>query len=157
MTISPAGIQFLKNEEGLRLKAYLDGANVATIGFGSTRYEDGSKVKMGDRITIKRAMQLLSRDAARRSEVLNRLLGPVKLNQNQFDALVSLMYNIGIEALRKSTVLSIIKANPFSSEIPKWWAVWNKIRSPKTGKLEVSKGLQNRRAREISLFLTKPV
>lgn len=107
LTISDAGIQLIKRFEGLELRAYPDpgtGGKPWTIGIGTTVYPNGQVVKAGDVITEAQAEEYLRHDLARFEAAVNKLTGGVA-TQGQFDALVSLVYNIGETALKHSTLL----------------------------------------------------
>src|SRR5690554_6416363 len=99
MEVSKRGLALIQQFEGLRLKAYRDSAGVPTIGYGSTR-----GVRMGDEITEAQAIELLAADVDRHADGVRRAVN-VRLNQNQFDSLVSLVFNIGIGAFQRSTLL----------------------------------------------------
>ena len=116
-------IDLIKHFEGCRLVAYKCQAGIYTIGFGSTFYENGSKVKQGDRITQERAESLLMITANKfASEVRKVVKSPV--NEKQFAALVSFAFNLGIGALSKSTLLKLVNANSndprIAAEFMKW-------------------------------------
>lgn len=122
MNISANGLSFLKKREGLQLKAYnKDG--VWTIGFGNTYYENSQPVKKGDTITVERANSLFNTITKEYAKRVSALL-TVKVNQNQFDALVSLAYNIGIPRFVGSTLLKRVNNNPqdtaIRTEFKKW-------------------------------------
>lgn len=108
--LSQNGHQFLHQEEGLKLKAYKDVKGVWTIGYGNTYYENGNKVKENDVITIDRAKELFKIIVSKFEENINKVV-KVDINQNQFDALVSFSYNIGISAFNNSTALKRINNN----------------------------------------------
>lgn len=110
MNISARGLDAIRHDEALRLTAYLCPAKVMTIGYGTTRIE-GKPVPAGLTITKEKAEQLLAHDSAQFVAAVNRLV-TVRLNQNQFDALVSFAYNAGVGALQQSTLLSIINQSP---------------------------------------------
>jgi len=76
----------IKSFEGLKLESYLDGGGVATVGFGSTMYTDGSKVKLGQKIELKTAQELLEWEVDNKAKVINSVINGTMLNQNQFDA-----------------------------------------------------------------------
>ena len=61
-TISPKGIELIQSFEGFSSKAYDDGVGVWTIGWGTTKYENGVRVKRGDSITVQRALELFMHD-----------------------------------------------------------------------------------------------
>jgi lysozyme len=100
MTVSQQGIDLIKQFEGLRLKAYQDSVGVWTIGYGTTMYPDGTRVKKGDVITIQQADEYLTKDVQRRAAAV----GTIHVNQNQFDAIISFCYNLGLGAWAKSTL-----------------------------------------------------
>jgi len=83
-------INLIKRFEGLRLNAYLDSVGVPTIGWGTTMYPDGSKVKIGDTIISAQAEEYLMEDVKRRSAAM----GNLPVNQNQFDAIICFAYNV---------------------------------------------------------------
>ena len=147
MKISNNGIELIKQFEGLSLKPYLDKVNIPTIGFGSTYYEDGTKVKLKDKpITEERAIELLEFIANKTfSENINKVV-KVPLNQNQFDALVSFAYNIGNKNFNWSTLLKKLNQSDYegaSLEFGRWNQASGKILS----------GLVLRRQKERELFL----
>ena len=140
MRISEAGKQFIKDAEKLSFTAYLDSKGIPTIGWGHTK-----DVRMGDVINEDRAEEYLSMDLYDTELAVNRLT--FAITQNQYDALVSLTFNVGIGAFSKSTLLK--KLNKFdimgaANEFINW---------RDDGRPE-EKGLLNRRVRERDLFLT---
>lgn len=153
MKTSVNGLDFLAKQEGLKLKAYQDQAGIWTIGIGSTRYENGEPIKPGDEITRERAIELFKNTLARFEVTVS--MATKGLNQNQFDATVSLTYNIGEAAFRISTVRGKILSNPNDKDgITAAWMRWNKIRDPKTKQLVFNKGLNERRKRELALYFS---
>lgn len=103
------GKSFLQKEEGCRLKAYQDRAGVWTIAYGNTYYLDGTSVKEGDKITQLQADQLFDKLVP---EYYTHIL-PLNLeNQGQFNALVSLVWNIGEHAFLESSLRALIVKNP---------------------------------------------
>ena len=146
MKISNNGINLIKHFEGLSLKPYLDVVNIPTIGWGNTFYEDGTKVTLKDKpITEERALKLLEVIANR--DFADKIFPAinVKVTQSQFDAMVSLAYNIGAGAFLKSTLLKKVNAGDFAGAGEEFLR-WNKA----NGK-EVL-GLTRRREREKDLF-----
>lgn len=97
--IGPKGLALIKASEGLRLKAYRCPADVPTIGYGST----GPHVRMGMTITEAEADALLRKDLERFERGVAEMSGD--MTPGQFSALVSFAFNVGLEALRKSTLL----------------------------------------------------
>ena len=94
--------------EGCRLKAYRCPAGVLTIGYGHT----GHDVKPGMEITAPQAVALFNADVDKFARSVEASLAGVTLKQKQFDAVVSLAYNIGLGGLKKSTLYRKVKANP---------------------------------------------
>jgi lysozyme len=147
MRLNKAGIDLMHDFEGCRLEAYLCPASVPTIGYGSTYYEDGRPVKLGDAITQERADQLfqaIAEDFAKRV----RSLLKVGLNENQFSALVSFTYNVGVANLKKSTLLKKVNINPSDPTITDEFLKWNKAGG------KVLAGLRRRREEEAKLYFT---
>lgn len=139
--------KLLEQLEGLKLKAYLDSAGIATIGIGTIRYPDGTQVRMGETCTKEQAYEWAKYDAEKKAVKLNQLIS--NITQNQFDALLLLMYNIGVGALADSTVLKRIKKG---GDVREAWMMWNKARV--NGKLQEVKGLTNRRIKELDLYFS---
>lgn len=133
--------------EGLRLKAYKDGAGIWTIGYGSTRNPfTGEKVKEGDQITKDTALEWLNKDIENRVLVIKKLI-KVPVNSNELAAVTSLAYNIGLGAFQTSTLLRLLNTGSPRAAVADQFLKWNKING------QVSKGLSNRRALERELFL----
>jgi len=126
MKLSSNGYKELHQREGFRLKPYLDTKGVPTIAMGNTYYLDGRKVTMWDRkLTIEEAGNLASATADKFAFQVDSLLKS-KVNQNQFNALVSLAYNIGITGFRNSTVLRKVNINPNDLKIKDAFLMWTK-------------------------------
>jgi lysozyme len=138
--------------EGLRNKAYQDSVGIWTIGVGTIRYPNGEKVKKGDVCTDSQAYEYLKHDVEKMVGTINGLLIGVTLNQNQFDAIVSLTYNIGTGGFASSNVLKLIRKNPSDANIKEEWLGWCK--GTKDGKKVVIQGLLNRRKKEYQLYGT---
>lgn len=142
MRMSSKGLSFLKDLEGLKLSPYLDTRGIPTIGVGSTYYEDNTPVKITDHpITKERALQLLSFHIKKFEDGINSLV-KVKLNQNQFDALTSFAYNVGLGAFSKSTLLKLLNSGKYT-EAANEFLSWTK-----------QKELTGRRMKEKELFLS---
>lgn len=140
MKTSQNGINLIKKEEGFVPTAYLCPAGVWTIGYGHT-----NGVKKGDKISEKQGEIYLRSDLSIAENTVNA--ENLNINQNQFDALVSFVFNCGTEAFRKSTLLKIIKINPFnkaavSFEFMRWTH----------GGGKVLPGLVKRRKNELILY-----
>lgn len=147
-------VEFISSFEGFEAKPYIDIAGHATIGFGATYYQDRRKVKMSDPpITLQCALDLKEFHIEEKEKVVRSLVKS-NINQNQFDALVSWVYNLGKENLRTSTLLKKINANPNDPSIKTSWVQWNKARDPKTKQLKVSNGLTRRRNEEIAIYFS---
>lgn len=146
--ISDAGIDELVKSEGLELNAYLDTAGIPTIGIGTTRYFGGTRVKMGDKIDINKAYAYFRFDVKWAEKAVDDLTVDT-LNQNQFDALVSFVYNLGVTAYRNSTLRKRINKNvndpTIRQEMNKWVNSGGKI----------TPGLVKRRKREADLYFSK--
>ena len=146
MHVSPSGVDLICNFEGLRLKAYDDGVGVWTIGFGTTKYPNGIRVKKGDACTLDQAKAYMQNDLKSFEQTVNNTV-KVPLNQNQFDALVSLAYNIGTNAFSKSTLVKKLNANDIRGAADQF-DVWVNAGGKRM------QGLVNRRAKEKALFLS---
>lgn len=133
-------------ENGPDLVAYLCPAGVPTIGWGET---DG--VHLGDRCTREQADQWLLDDLQARTVQILALL-KVPTSPNELGAFLVFAYNVGVGGFAKSTVLKQHNAgNKLAAA--RAFDLWNQVRNPKTGKLEVSNGLTARRKREAALYL----
>lgn len=144
--IGPAGLDLIKTFEGFYSKPYLCPANVPTIGYGATYYEDGSKVKLTDPpIDKQRATQLLMNVLVSYEKAVDSFCRD-DINQHQFDALMCFAYNVGINALKNSTLLRCINNNPVDAEIRTQFMRWNKAGG------KVLKGLTRRREAEADLY-----
>jgi lysozyme len=149
MTASDKSLNIIKQFEGLSLKAYLCPAGIATIGYGSCRWPDGIKVQMGQVITMEQADLLLKFEVIRISERIPAL----PINQNQFDALVSFTYNVGIGNLLSSTLLKILKKDSNDPAIRNEFMKWVKITV--NGQKKTLNGLVKRRTAEADLYYSK--
>lgn len=141
----------IKKSEGLELKAYKRKGDVWTIGYGSTYYEDNSRVKQGDVITVERAESLLKLKIEKEYLPQLKKLVKVPLNDNQLSAMLSLIYNIGAGNLNRSKLLILVNNNPNDLAIKPQWLVTN-IRLGS----QFEKGLRSRRKREVELYF-KPI
>lgn len=153
MQLSEKGMNIIKNFEGLRLNAYRDVAGVWTIGYGSTRFHDGKKVKPGDRLASETQADALFRNTLGQYEDAVNQNVKVPVTQNQFDSLVSFAYNEGTGAFRGSTLLVKLNEANYSAAAIHFLA-WDKITDPATGNKIVCDTLVKRRKEESQLFLT---
>ncbi|MCH7293886.1 lysozyme [Acinetobacter higginsii] len=147
MSISAHGINLITSFEDLKLHAYDDGVGMWSIGFGTTVYPTGVRVKQGDYCTLEQAKSFFQHDLKYFQKAINEAV-TVPLSQNQFDALVSLAYNIGSNAFKNSTLLKYLNALAYQDAADQF-LVWNK------GGGKVLKGLVRRREAERKLFLKR--
>jgi len=143
---SENGINLIKRFESFRPKPYLCPACVPTVGYGTTKYPDGRKVSLEDLpITEEKACEYLTHELLWCEGVIDFHVKPA-VNQNQFDALVSFVYNLGSGNFCGSTLLKNLNAYDFTgaaAEFDKWvWAKGKKLA-----------GLEKRRRAEKELFL----
>lgn len=146
MKTSTVGRSLITEFEGLRLTAYRCSANVLTIGVGHTSAAGAPKVVAGMTITRAEADAILSRDLAKFERAVAAAV-KVPVSQNQFDALVSLAFNIGERAFGRSTLVKRLNAGRFD-EAADQFAAWNKVNRKAVA------GLTRRRAAEAKLFRT---
>lgn len=151
MQLSEHGYKVIKNFEGLRLMAYRDVAGVWTIGYGSTLYHDGKKVKPGDKLASESQADALFKNTLGQYENAVNEFVKVSVSQNQFDALVSFAYNEGTGALKNSTLLAKLNEGDYEAAAAHFLA-WNKITDHQTGQKEVCDTLVQRRKEESLLF-----
>ena len=144
MKVSNKGLELIKEFEGFSSVAYLCSAKKVTIGYGNTFWEDETPIKIGEQISKDRAETLLKNIV---DEFAKSVEGNLKISvtQNQFDAMVSLAYNIGIGAFSNSTLLRQLNCGNFVGASHEFLR-WNKS----NGKPLL--GLTRRREREKILF-----
>lgn len=147
MNISQNGINLIKGFEGLRLQPYLDSVGVPTIGYGSTYCICGSKITMQSKpITEAVAEFMLRTNVQIYVDAVNKAITKIP-TQNQFDAMVSLCYNIGVGNFSKSTLVKKFNQGDIqgtADQFPRWNLAGGKV----------LQGLVNRRAKERVLFLS---
>lgn len=148
MNVSEKCLALIREFEGFRSKPYLCPAGVPTIGYGSTRYEDGTPVTLKDEpIDQARANAIMRTTLAREYEPAVQRYVKVPLTQGQYDALVDFAYNAGAKNLLQSTLLKKLNAKNYAGaakEFEKW--VY--------GGGKVLPGLVRRRKAEQALFLS---
>ncbi|MEN6082592.1 lysozyme [Chromobacterium piscinae] len=145
MKTNTAGINLIKQFEGVRLQAYQDAVGVWTIGYGHT----GPEVKAGIRISQQQAEQLLATDLEKFETGVGKVV-TVPLNANQFSALVSFSYNLGLGNLQSSTLLRLLNKGDYTGAAGQF-PLWNKAGG------NVLPGLSRRRLAEQTLFQTPVV
>lgn len=142
MQINQTGLDLIKRFEGFRSIVYYDLANKATIGYGHL-------IKKGEKftsITKHEAECLLKSDVEIAEAAVNRLV-KTNLNDNQFSALVSFVFNLGADAFSSSTLLKKLNQNQHS-DVPEQILRWHRVGS------RPYKGLIKRRAAEAELFIS---
>ena len=142
MKTSQKGLDLIKKFEGFSDKEYICPAGKPTIGYGHVILPSEH---FPSSITKEEAETLLKNDLVSREKSLNILI-KVVITQNQFDALISLIYNIGVNNFKQSTLLKFINDKLFD-KIPDQFRRWKYINKV------ISKGLLNRREEEIKLWL----
>ena len=158
MSLSPNGVKMIAQFEKFVSKPYLDMVGVWTIGYGNTYYPNRTRVKNTDKPltepqAAKLKMDIINLDFAPAVNImLAKEINKGKISQNQFDALVSLAYNIGTNGLQGSSVIRHIKVGAMNKAADSF-LLWNKGKV--NGTRRVIKGLTNRREAERALFLTK--
>lgn len=156
MQVGQSGKNLFMEWEGLELNEYLDSGGLPTIGIGHlmTRSErmsgkiniKGHPVVYRNGLSVQQCWDLLDQDLDVAEATVNSLVG-APLNQNQFDALVSFVFNVGGGAFRDSTLLKLLNAGQ-RDQVPAQLRRWNKVSGT------VVRGLTNRREKEISLWNT---
>jgi lysozyme len=149
MRLSERGLELLREFEGFRDRAYPDPGSrdglPVTIGYGSTRWEDGTPIELGQTVTRERADEMLRREVAETEGAVDRLV-TVPLAQSQFDSLVSFAFNVGLVAFARSTLLRLLNAGDYGGAADQLLH-WNKNDGA------VMEGLTKRRQRERAMFL----
>ena len=145
MEVNKAGRDLIKKFEGCKLKAYKCPAGLWTISWGLTFYPDGTKVKEGDVITQQQAEDYFNAivdDFAKKVDALIKS----NVSDNNFSALVSFAYNVGMGNFQRSTLLRKVNANPKDPSIRAEFNKWVRANNV------VLKGLVRRREAEAKLY-----
>jgi len=142
--ISKSGIELIKQFECFREEAYLCPAGVWTIGYGHTK-----DVCEGDRITREKAIEYLRADLNHAENAVRNNV-KVPLTQNQYDSLVSFVFNIGVNAFKNSTLLRKLNSGDYTGASEEFQR-WNKVTTD--GEKKVCNGLIKRREKEKAYFL----
>lgn len=141
MKISDQGLKLLIEREGKRNAAYLDSVGVPTIGVGHT----GPEVHLGLVWSDAQVEAALKADLARFEQAVNAgVTSEANINQNQFDALVSFAFNVGVSAFLNSTLLKRIKAGDYEGASVQFdrWHIPQEITSRRNGEREQFRGSQ---------------
>jgi lysozyme len=144
MRMTEEGLALIRSFEGFRGEAYRDAVGVWTIGFGHTSMAGPPEVTPGLRISREEANAVLARDVEKFASGVREAV-KVPINDAQFSALVSFAYNVGLGALRGSSVLKAVNAGDFA-EVPRRLSLWVKAGG------RTLPGLVKRRAAEGALF-----
>lgn len=147
MVISSKLRELVKHFEGCKLTAYVCSAGHNTIGYGNTFYENGIKVKPGDKITQQRAEELLDVILIKFVQQTNEVIKS-SVNQNQRDALTDFAYNCGLGNLKSSTLLKKVNADPNDKTIREEFMKWTRANG------KVLNGLVKRRNAEANLYFS---
>lgn len=139
MKASETAIELIKELESYRKHAYLCAGGRWTVGYGHTE-----GVKLGDKMEKDEAERKLKDRIEKDAAWLSGMV--LKLNQNQFDALLSFIYNVGRRAFEESTLLRLILRNPNDLQIKVQFLRWNKAKG------QIVSGLTKRRIRETELY-----
>jgi lysozyme len=148
MKLNNDGYRLITKFEGFSSKPYLCPAKIPTIGYGNTYYVDGKKVTLLDKeITEQEGFNLFKTIADKFAKAVSNVVTQ-PLNQNQFNACVSLCYNIGVANLMNSTLLKVLNKDRNNTDIALEFKKWNKV-----NKKEV-KGLTKRREYEAIIYFS---
>lgn len=144
MKVNQAGLDLIKRYEGWRANAYRDAVGIWTIGYGHTSMAGHPKVTAGLKITQAEGDAILARDVEKFATGVARLI-KVPLKDNQFSALVSFAFNVGLGAFEGSSVLKYVNHSNFAG-VPGRLKLWNKAGG------KTLPGLVKRRAAEGKMF-----
>lgn len=146
MNIGDRGLDLIRAFEGFRAEPYLDAVGVPTIGYGSTYYPDGQRVRLTDPpISEPEARRLMQATLAEFEDGISAALR-VGVTQSQFDALICWAFNIGVSAAQESTLLRRLNAGDVQGAADQFLR-WNRAGG------QVLRGLTRRREAERALFL----
>jgi lysozyme len=156
MTTKSKAAELIKRFEGIvrdkkdpaKIISYQDSANIWTIGYGSTRNPyTGEKVKQGQVIDEKTALDWLQQDIKTKTAAIKKLI-KVPVTTNMLDSLTSFAYNVGLGAFQRSTLLRLLNEKAPKQQIADQFLRWNKVNG------QVVRGLTIRRELERKLFLS---
>lgn len=151
MQTSEQGIKMIIAFEGIEEKAYKCPSGVWTIGVGHTGEVDDRPINAGMHITQEKAMQLLRQDLAHFEEYINAEPYAKKLQQHQFDALISFIFNIGTAAFHTSTMRRKLRTGADKDSIAAEFGRW--VYGNADGRKNKLPGLVRRRKIEAEMFL----
>jgi lysozyme len=147
--VSKDCVELVKSFEGFFSKPYLCPAKVPTIGYGTILYPNGEKVALNDTpCTVEQATEWMQFELNQKAKEVDAMTTDT-VTQSQFDALVSFAYNCGSNALKGSTLLKRVNANPNDATIRDAFMMWVKA----DGK--TLNGLVRRRTAEADLYFKK--
>lgn len=144
MKTSQKGIDLIKQSEGYQSRKYMDASGYPTIGYGTKIDTEAEKWLMTASISEEQADELLRNDLIQFEKGLSAMV-KVPINQNQFDALIDFVYNLGLGNLKKSTLLAKLNSGDYSGAQAEFIR-WNKAKG------QVLAGLTRRRQAEADLF-----
>ena len=147
-SVSEDTVQMIKEFESYRENAYLDAANKWTIGYGNTYYQDGTPVKKGDVVTKSEGEALFRNVLQEFANDVNDMV-KVDLNDCQFGAIVSLSYNIGVDAFKRSTLLRKLNTDPNDPSIANEFSRWVRAGG------KTLNGLVKRRRKESEFYFSE--
>ena len=147
LNVNLLALSLIHHFEDCKLSAYIDAVGIPTIGWGSTYYLSGEKVRIGDRITQQEADDLFARVMERDfAGPIRNALANTPTTVDQFGAMCALAYNIGLQGFLGSTVLRRHRASASGHEVSEAFRMWNK------GGGKVLAGLVRRRNAEAALY-----
>lgn len=145
-SVQQSTIDFLKEQEGYENIVYKDTAGKDTVGIGHLVLPKDN-LKFGDKVSDSKIIEFAAKDMNAATDEIHRTV-KIPINQNMFDALLSLVYNEGVGAIDKSLVLKLINSNAPKEEIGTAWLAWDYVAGKE------SEALENRRIREFELFMS---
>ncbi len=146
MKLSENGYKFIAGMEGVKQHAYKDSVGIWTVGIGFITV-NGQKVNESTTLTNEQIEEQFFKQITKYEDAVNNSVTK-ELNQNQFDALVSFTFNLGIGSLKSSTLLKKVNANPLDTTIQNEFIKWNKAGG------KVIDGLTKRRIAESKLYFS---
>jgi len=144
MQVSPRFLSLIEQFEGFRAQAYRDAGGVWTIGYGHVITASETELQ-GETLTRDQAEAILLRDVQHAADIVNAYV-TVPIRQEQFDALVDFVFNVGAGAFERSTLLRELNAGKCCA-VPDQLRKWNRVNG------HVVDGLTARREAEVSLFI----